>query len=119
MQVFGDIPFLPGLFVAGVFSGALSSVSSGLNSLAAVTIQVGLDGHQLTLVMSAIPCQYVIGFHPWSLQDQPERQSVLHRHARIGRSLRGPQLHVHLHCQVCAGGATGNKCQIKCASVFT
>ena len=34
-------PFvLLGLFVAGVFSGALSTVSSGLNSLAAVTLQV-------------------------------------------------------------------------------
>ena len=36
MQVMGDIPGVPGLFVAGVFSGALSTVSSGLNSLAAV-----------------------------------------------------------------------------------
>jgi sodium-coupled monocarboxylate transporter 8/12 len=40
MQIFGDIPFVPGLFVAGVFSGALSSVSSGLNSMAAVIVQV-------------------------------------------------------------------------------
>eukprot|EP00095_Tigriopus_kingsejongensis_P004642 maker-scaffold29_size597861-snap-gene-0.10 protein:Tk04642 transcript:maker-scaffold29_size597861-snap-gene-0.10-mRNA-1 annotation:"hypothetical protein DAPPUDRAFT_330864" len=39
MQVMGDIPCIPGLFVAGVFSGALSTVSSGLNSLAAVTLQ--------------------------------------------------------------------------------
>jgi len=39
MQVMGDIPCIPGLFVAGVFSGALSTVSSGLNSLAAVTMQ--------------------------------------------------------------------------------
>ena len=39
MQVMGDIPCIPGLFVAGVFSGALSTVSSGLNSLAAVVLQ--------------------------------------------------------------------------------
>ena len=39
MQVMGDIPCVPGLFVAGVFSGALSTVSSGLNSLAAVVLQ--------------------------------------------------------------------------------
>ena len=39
MQVMGDIPCVPGLFAAGAFSGALSTVSSGLNSLAAVTIQ--------------------------------------------------------------------------------
>ena len=35
----GDIPGVPGLFVAGVFSGALSTVSSGLNSLAAVWLK--------------------------------------------------------------------------------
>ena len=29
----------PGFFVAGVFSGALSTVSGGLNSLAAVTLE--------------------------------------------------------------------------------
>lgn len=39
LEVMGDIPCVPGLFVAGVFSGALSTVSSGLNSLAAVTLQ--------------------------------------------------------------------------------
>ena len=39
MQVMGDIPGVPGLFVAGVFSGALSTVSSGLNSLAAVCLK--------------------------------------------------------------------------------
>ena len=44
MQVFGDIPCIPGLFVAGVFSGALSTVSSGLNSLAAVTLQDFIQG---------------------------------------------------------------------------
>merc|ERR1719291_1140318 len=39
MQVMGDIPGVPGLFVAGVFSGALSTVSSGLNSLSAVCLK--------------------------------------------------------------------------------
>ena len=39
MQVMGDVTCIPGLFVAGVFSGALSTVSSGLNSLAAVVLQ--------------------------------------------------------------------------------
>jgi len=39
MQVMREHPGVPGLFVAGVFSGALSTVSSGLNSLAAVTLR--------------------------------------------------------------------------------
>lgn len=39
MKVCSQIPGLPGLFIAGIFSGALSSVSSFVNSLAAVTIE--------------------------------------------------------------------------------
>ena len=33
MDILGNIPGFPGFFVAGVFSGALSTVSGGLNSL--------------------------------------------------------------------------------------
>ncbi|XP_065361418.1 sodium-coupled monocarboxylate transporter 1 isoform X3 [Calliphora vicina] len=36
MRILGSIPGLPGLFVAGVFSAALSSLSTGLNSMACV-----------------------------------------------------------------------------------
>ena len=39
LHVAGDIPGLPGLFMAGVFSGSLSTISSGLNSLAAISLQ--------------------------------------------------------------------------------
>lgn len=39
MEILGLFSGLPGLFVAGIFSGALSTVSSGLNSLAAVTLE--------------------------------------------------------------------------------
>ncbi|XP_049305341.1 sodium-coupled monocarboxylate transporter 1-like isoform X2 [Bactrocera dorsalis] len=39
MQVFGKFPGLPGLFVSAVFSAALSSVSTLLNSLAAVLLE--------------------------------------------------------------------------------
>ncbi|XP_036321356.1 sodium-coupled monocarboxylate transporter 1 isoform X2 [Rhagoletis pomonella] len=39
MKTVGDIPGLPGLFVSGVFSAALSSLSTGLNSLACVISQ--------------------------------------------------------------------------------
>ncbi|KAL3207635.1 hypothetical protein MRX96_010108 [Rhipicephalus microplus] len=39
MDVLGKFTGLPGLFVAGIFSGALSTVSAGVNSLAAVTLE--------------------------------------------------------------------------------
>ena len=39
MDLMSDMPGFPGFFVAGVFSGALSTVSGGLNSLAAVTLE--------------------------------------------------------------------------------
>ena len=35
----GGYPGLSGLFVAGIFSGSLSTVSSAINSLAAVTLE--------------------------------------------------------------------------------
>jgi solute carrier family 5 (sodium-coupled monocarboxylate transporter), member 8/12 len=39
MDTLGDYPGLPGLFVAGVFSAALSSLSTGLNSMSAVMLE--------------------------------------------------------------------------------
>lgn len=39
MDVFKDLPGLPGLFVACLFSGALSTISSAFNSLATVTME--------------------------------------------------------------------------------
>ncbi|XP_035227704.1 sodium-coupled monocarboxylate transporter 2-like [Stegodyphus dumicola] len=39
METLGSFPGIPGLFVSGIFSGALSTVSSGVNSLAAVTLE--------------------------------------------------------------------------------
>ncbi|XP_043289201.1 sodium-coupled monocarboxylate transporter 1-like [Venturia canescens] len=39
MDILGEFPGLPGLFVAGVFSAALSSLSTGLNSMAAVVME--------------------------------------------------------------------------------
>ncbi len=71
MQVFGDIPCVPGLFVAGVFSGALSTVSSGLNSLAASTMQdivhgachIQLDERRSVLITKLLAIVYgIIGF---------------------------------------------------------
>lgn len=39
VDTMGHIPGLSGLFVAGIFSAALSTVSAALNSLAAVTME--------------------------------------------------------------------------------
>lgn len=39
MEVLGDFPGMPGLFVAGIFSAALSSLSTGLNSMAAIVLE--------------------------------------------------------------------------------
>ena len=39
MDILGHVPGFPGFFVAGVFSGALSTVSGGLNSLTAVALE--------------------------------------------------------------------------------
>ena len=39
MDILASLPGFPGFFVAGVFSGALSTVSGGLNSLTAVTLE--------------------------------------------------------------------------------
>lgn len=39
VDILGDYPGLVGMFVAGVFSAALSSLSTGLNSLSAVLLE--------------------------------------------------------------------------------
>lgn len=39
IDALGHLPGIPGMFVAGIFSGSMSSVSSTLNSLAAVTLE--------------------------------------------------------------------------------
>ena len=39
VDAMGDMPGLPGIFVAGIFSASLSTVSAAMNSLAAVTLE--------------------------------------------------------------------------------
>ncbi|KAH9519976.1 hypothetical protein Btru_071398 [Bulinus truncatus] len=54
METLSFIPGFPGLYLASVFSGALSTLSSGINSLAAVTVEdilgVALVGKKETFV---------------------------------------------------------------------
>lgn len=57
MDTLKFLPGMPGLFVAGVFSAALSSLSTGLNSLSAVILEdyvKPLRKHQLSEKQTAI-----------------------------------------------------------------
>merc|ERR1719264_2016944 len=71
MQVMKDYPGVPGLFVAGVFSGALSTVSSGLNSLAAVCLKdfiasgcnIALSDEKQTIITKVLAVVFgIIGY---------------------------------------------------------
>ncbi|KAE8605598.1 hypothetical protein XENTR_v10015220 [Xenopus tropicalis] len=52
MDILKDLPGLPGLFVACLFSGALSTISSAFNSLATVTMQDLIKPHFPSLTES-------------------------------------------------------------------
>lgn len=39
MSILGDYPGMPGLFIAGIFSAALSTLSTCLNSMAAIVLE--------------------------------------------------------------------------------
>ncbi|KAJ3606198.1 hypothetical protein NHX12_025719 [Muraenolepis orangiensis] len=65
MDVFKDLPGLPGLFVACLFSGALSTISSAFNSLATVTMEDLIKPHfpamtdaKATLLSKALALAY-------------------------------------------------------------
>lgn len=72
MDVLGHIPGITGLFVAGVFSATLSTVSSCLNSLAAVTLEdyfkpmykfVSKKELQVDESRSAVPTKIIAGIY--------------------------------------------------------
>lgn len=39
LDAMGNMPGLPGIFVSGIFSASLSTISAAVNSLAAVTLE--------------------------------------------------------------------------------
>ncbi|KYQ56671.1 Putative sodium-dependent multivitamin transporter [Trachymyrmex zeteki] len=60
METMSNIPGLPGLFIAGIFSASLSTISAVLNSLAAITLEDYLkplyrmySGHELSPTKSS------------------------------------------------------------------
>ncbi|XP_070536023.1 sodium-dependent multivitamin transporter-like [Ptychodera flava] len=85
IEEFAFLPGVAGLFVAAIFSGSLSTLSSGLNCLAAVTLAdivrpviKDLSDHRAAMVVKIIACSYggiTIGmafaasgmaqFYPW------------------------------------------------------
>ena len=62
-----DKPGLAGLFITGIFSGSLSSVSSAINSLAAVTLEdyikpfVLIKADSETLILKILALAYGLG----------------------------------------------------------
>lgn len=52
VDAMGSFPGLPGIFVSGIFSASLSSVSAAVNSLAAVTLEDYIKVLKLLLISS-------------------------------------------------------------------
>ncbi|CAF4155602.1 unnamed protein product [Rotaria sordida] len=77
MEVLGDKKGIPGIFLACVFSGSLSTISSGLNSLAAVIIEdfyKGLMSRQLSDERQALQLWMFLGAQ--ITQNQMESDSL-------------------------------------------
>ncbi|XP_067406621.1 sodium-dependent multivitamin transporter isoform X3 [Emydura macquarii macquarii] len=88
MDVLKDLPGLPGLFVACLFSGSLSTISSAFNSLATVTMEdlihphfPGLSESRATLLSKLLALGYgllCLGMAYVSSMLGPLLQAVLH-----------------------------------------
>ena len=67
VDTMNDKPGLAGLFITGIFSGSLSSVSSAINSLAAVTLEdyikpfVVIKADSETLILKMLALAYGLG----------------------------------------------------------
>lgn len=93
-------PGVPGMFVAGVFSAALSSLSTGMNSLAAVFLEdyirpltrKPLTEHQTAVIMRV--CTVLIGVMSVALVFVVEQMGshVMQLSMTVGSVVQGPLL---------------------------
>ncbi|KAH8340859.1 hypothetical protein KR059_008350, partial [Drosophila kikkawai] len=100
VQSLSSFPGVPGMFVAGVFSAALSSLSTGMNSLAAVFLEdyirplarKPLTEHQTAIIMRL--CTVIIGVLSVALVFVVERMGshVMQLSMTIGSVVQGPLL---------------------------
>ncbi|KAH8382222.1 hypothetical protein KR009_002452 [Drosophila setifemur] len=100
VQSLSSFPGVPGMFVAGVFSAALSSLSTGMNSLSAVFLEDyirpmaknPLTEHQTAVIMRV--CTVVIGVLSVALVFVVERMGshVIQLSMTIGSVVQGPLL---------------------------
>ncbi|KAH8313392.1 hypothetical protein KR067_005180, partial [Drosophila pandora] len=100
VQSLSNFPGVPGMFVAGVFSAALSSLSTGLNSLAAVfledyikpLVKKPLSEHQIAITMRL--CTVGIGVLSVALVFVVEQMGshVMQLSMTIGSVAQGPLL---------------------------
>ncbi|KAH8294033.1 hypothetical protein KR054_007652, partial [Drosophila jambulina] len=100
VQSLSTFPGVPGMFVAGVFSAALSSLSTGMNSLAAVFLEdyirplarKPLTEHQTAIIMRL--CTVIIGVLSVALVFVVERMGshVMQLSMTIGSVVQGPLL---------------------------
>ncbi|XP_017079737.2 sodium-coupled monocarboxylate transporter 1 isoform X2 [Drosophila eugracilis] len=100
VQSMSSFPGVPGMFVAGVFSAALSSLSTGMNSLSAVFLEdyirplakKPLTEHQTAVIMRV--CTVVIGVLSVALVFVVEQMGshVMQLSMTVGSVVQGPLL---------------------------
>ncbi|KQS52247.1 uncharacterized protein Dere_GG11438, isoform C [Drosophila erecta] len=100
VQSMSSFPGVPGMFVAGVFSAALSSLSTGMNSLAAVFLEdyirpltrKPLTEHQTAVIMRV--CTVLIGVMSVALVFVVEQMGshVMQLSMTVGSVVQGPLL---------------------------
>ncbi|XP_038252840.1 sodium-dependent multivitamin transporter isoform X2 [Dermochelys coriacea] len=99
MDVLKDLPGLPGLFVACLFSGSLSTISSAFNSLATVTMEdlihpyfPGLQESRATLLSKLLALSYgllCLGMAYLSSMMGPMLQAAISIFGMVGGPLLG------------------------------